>query len=158
MVTFFIVLFLLSPIFVSSSNIFLISIRIFVGIISFLFFLYLSIVWILALVISVIEEDCYGIKAIAKGGRLIKGNRLNGFMLNISFSIISSSLFLCFMKINKPNKGVINQIIMSIFLVIISSLFNLLLVVAYTVLYSHCKKNHGEEEVELDGSFEYSKV
>ncbi|WMV36458.1 hypothetical protein MTR67_029843 [Solanum verrucosum] len=155
---FFIVLFLLCPISISSSNIFLFSIGIFVGIISFIFFLYLSIVWILALVISVIEEDCYGIKAIEKAGRLIKGNRLKGFMLNILFSIISSLLYLCYLKINKPNKGVINQILMSIFLVIISSLFNLLLLVAYTVLYSHCKKNHGEEEVELDGSFEYSKV
>ncbi|XP_049412782.1 uncharacterized protein LOC125875790 [Solanum stenotomum] len=155
---FFIVLFLLSAISISSSNIFLFSIGIFVGIISFIFFLYLSIVWILALVISVIEEDCYGIKAIEKAGRLIKGNRLNGFMLNILFSIISSLLYLCYLKINKPNKRVINQILMSIFLVIISSLFNLLLLVAYTVLYSHCKKNHGEEEVELDGSFEYSKV
>lgn len=156
---FFMVLFLLSPILISSSNIFLFSIGIFVGIISFLFNLYLLIVWMLALVISVIEEDCYGIKSIAKAGRLIKGNRLNGFMLNILFSIISSLLYLSYLKINnKPNKGVIDQTLKAIFLVIISSLFNLLLLVAYTVLYSHCKKTHGEEEVEFDGNFEYSKV
>ncbi|KAL3362712.1 hypothetical protein AABB24_012162 [Solanum stoloniferum] len=106
---FFIVLFLLSPISISSSNIFLFSIGIFVGIISFIFFLYLSIVWILALLISVIEEDCYGIKAIEKAGRFIKGNGLNGFMLNILFSIISSLLYLCYLKINKPNKGVLTR-------------------------------------------------
>lgn len=154
----FIVLFLLSPILISSTNIFLVSIGIIVGIISFLFFLYLSVVWILALVISVIEEDYYGIKALAKSGRLIKGNRLNGFIFNVLFSIISSLLSLIYLKINKANKGVINQTINSIFLVIISSFFNLLLLVAYTVLYNHCKKNHGEEEVELNGTFEYSKV
>lgn len=154
---FFMVLFLLSPILISSRNIILFSIGIFVGILSFLFFLYLSVVWKLALVISVIEEDCYGIKSIAKAGRLIKGNRLNGLMLNILFSIISSLLYLIFLK-TRPNKGVINQTIKTIFLDNISSLFNLLLLVAYSVLYSHCKKNHTEEEVELDGNFEYSKV
>lgn len=155
---FFIVLVLLSPILISFSNIFVFSIGIFVGVISFLFFLYLSVVWILALVISVIEEDCYGINAISKSGRFIKGNRLNGFMINILFSTISSLLYLSYLKYNKPNKRLINQTLDSIFLVIISSFFSLLLLVAYTVLYSYCKKNHGEEEVELDGNFEYSKV
>ncbi|KAK4337588.1 hypothetical protein RND71_042075 [Anisodus tanguticus] len=152
---FLIVLFFLSPILISSSNIFLYSIGIFVGIIFFLFYRYLSVVWILALVISVIEEDCYGIKAIANAGRLIKGNILNGFMLNILSSIISLLLYQSYLKI-KP-KGVVNQTLMSIFLVFSSSLFSFLLLVAYTVLYSHCKKNH-KEEVELEGNFEYSKV
>ncbi|XP_018622118.1 uncharacterized protein [Nicotiana tomentosiformis] len=153
----FIILFLLSPLLISTSNIFLFSIAIFVGIISFFFFQYLSVVWILALIISVVEENYYGIKAIAKAGSLIKGKRLHGFILNVLFSIVSLLLYKSYLKMNLGAKGVINQTLVSLFLVNFSSLVSFLCLVAYTVLYFHCKKNHGEE-VELQWNFEYSKV
>ena len=52
------------------------------------FISYLSVVWDLAFVVSVLEEKC-GIDAIGRAAELVKGFKLSGFFLNIVFGILS---------------------------------------------------------------------
>ncbi|XP_052198369.1 uncharacterized protein LOC127805656 [Diospyros lotus] len=50
--------------------------------------IYLSVVWILAVVISVIKEGCYGMEALGKAQKLAKGKQLQGFALSCVFVIL----------------------------------------------------------------------
>ncbi|XP_038700768.1 uncharacterized protein LOC119997678 [Tripterygium wilfordii] len=52
---------------------------------------YLAVVWTLALVVSVLE-DKRGIEALGKAAQLVKGMKLEGFLLNLVFTILSSGL------------------------------------------------------------------
>ncbi|XP_010278080.1 PREDICTED: uncharacterized protein LOC104612385 [Nelumbo nucifera] len=45
--------------------------------------LYLSSVWIVGLVVSIIEDGCYGLEAIGKAEELMKGSRLQGCVLTL---------------------------------------------------------------------------
>ncbi|KAJ7979529.1 Polyadenylate-binding protein 1-B-binding protein [Quillaja saponaria] len=50
------------------------------------FYMYLAVVWNLALVVSVLEEK-YGFEAIGKAGQLVKGMKLNGMFSLMAFTI-----------------------------------------------------------------------
>ncbi|XP_071911356.1 uncharacterized protein [Coffea arabica] len=154
----FLVLFVASPVMMFFSNsmeevFFTIYL---VGIAAYIVYLYLSITWILGIVTSVIEEDCYGIQALGKAGDLIQGMKIQGFVLNMMFALLSVVVFQGF-RIIRGHKWLVNQTIFGLFLVNVSCLLRLSQFVGYTVLYFQCKKKHGEE-IELQGEVEYTKI
>ncbi|GKD32139.1 hypothetical protein Tco_1242917 [Tanacetum coccineum] len=51
-------------------------------------YVYFSVVWVLSLVISVLEE-CSGIEALGKAARLVTGKKFEGFLLFISINLLS---------------------------------------------------------------------
>ncbi|KAJ9550942.1 hypothetical protein OSB04_014987 [Centaurea solstitialis] len=63
---------------------FLIILLVFLGILIITLYLYLSVVWGLAVVVSVVE-DSYGISALGKARELVKGKMVHGFLLNLFF-------------------------------------------------------------------------
>ncbi|XP_073132505.1 uncharacterized protein [Henckelia pumila] len=115
----------------------------FAAVVFLIFYLYLMVIWELAIVVSVLEEGCYGMVAMGKASELVKGQRLKGYMLNLSFLLLSLILFAIYQVIYRL-KGPSSAIICGLFLVGFSYLVKILQVVAYTVLYFHCKKQHGE--------------
>ncbi|KAL3535309.1 hypothetical protein ACH5RR_003770 [Cinchona calisaya] len=146
-----------SPMLVFSGTFFR-PIAILIGGIAYVFSLYLSVVWVMALVISVIEENCYGIKALGKAEALVKGKKLDGFIINIGFNLISLILFQGFRSIIGEKWMGTHMTVFWLLLVNWSCLQMIFLLVTYTVLYFHCKKHHGEEVELLQGSFSYSKL
>ncbi|KAK6127020.1 hypothetical protein DH2020_039236 [Rehmannia glutinosa] len=74
---FFVVLLLATPLLMYRNKAAL-SVASLLGIVAFVFYLYLSVSWALAIVVSVVEESCYGIEALEKAGALVKGKRLIG--------------------------------------------------------------------------------
>ncbi|KAL2537258.1 uncharacterized protein Fot_18649 [Forsythia ovata] len=91
-----------------------------------------------------------------KAATVIKGKRLHGFMLNIFFNLLGLIVVQGY-RIILGEKGLLNLTIYGLFMMVFSSLGNLFLSVAYTVLYFQCKKIHGEE-IELYRSIEYTKL
>ncbi|OIT28476.1 hypothetical protein A4A49_59613, partial [Nicotiana attenuata] len=120
------------------------------AILSYIFYLYISTVWILALVVSTVEEGCYGIIALGKAGKIIKGNEMKGFILNSLFNLLALMIFQATLIVH-------NMIIMLI-MVNACCLLKVFQLVAYTVLYFDCKKNQGDEIIELQRSIDYSKI
>ncbi|KAL7228036.1 hypothetical protein ACSBR1_022832 [Camellia fascicularis] len=154
---YFFVLVLLIPLVVFCDHPFTLkAISISFGIVALIFWTYLSVVWVLALVISVLEENCYGIGALGKAGGLIKGKRLHGFALNFFVLLASIVVVQCSRMIRDP-KSLSTQMIIGFFLTVFSGLVTMFHYLTYTVLYFQCKKTHGEE-IELQASMEYSKV
>ncbi|KZV27406.1 hypothetical protein F511_02515 [Dorcoceras hygrometricum] len=129
-------------------NIVTIVIVIFLVIVAFLFYLYLVVMWLLAIVVSVVEEGCYGLVAMGRASQLVRGQRLKGYMLTLFFILIHLIITLVYIKIS-GNKVPSDSLVTELLLEIISPLVSIYQALAYTVLYFHCKKQLGEE-TEID--------
>ncbi|XP_057514454.1 uncharacterized protein LOC130796163 [Actinidia eriantha] len=110
-----------------------------------------------AVACCVIEENSYGIEALGKASELVKGKRLLGFALNFLFTLIMALVGCGFTMIRNDQKWVSTHIVIVFLLIGFNGLAMMLLYMSFTVLYFQCKKIHGEE-IELQGSLEYSKI
>lgn len=137
---------------ISFRNIF--SVAVVFGVIASLFLMYLDVEWILALVVSLMEENNYGILGLGRAGVLIsrtEGKKVQGFILNLFFYVLSLIFSTGFIAIF--GKKVItgkNQTAFWIFTLVLSCLINMFRLVTYTVLYFHCKKQSDAEEILLE--------
>ncbi|KAF7153805.1 hypothetical protein RHSIM_Rhsim01G0010200 [Rhododendron simsii] len=134
----------------------LIPIIITLGFFAWIFYMYLAVVWKMALVISVIEKSCYGIQAFGKAEGLVKGKRLHGFTLSLLCAVILVIISQSF-KVRPNQQSVSTQIICGFVTTAFNSLVAMVYLLSYTVLYFQCKETHGEE-VELQERIEYSKI
>ncbi|XP_024965698.1 uncharacterized protein LOC112505889 [Cynara cardunculus var. scolymus] len=119
-------------------------------------FLYFSIVWVLSLVVSVLEE-CSGLEALGKAERLVKGKKLEGFLVFLLPTLLSFVFFQLSTKMNVVEQSELTRAILEFFLTSCMCLLGIFVFQAYTVLYFECKRNHGEE-IELQGSVEYGRI
>nr|XP_043619671.1 uncharacterized protein LOC122591468 [Erigeron canadensis] len=120
-------------------------------------YLHFSVVWVLSLVVSVLEE-CLGIEALGKAGRLLKGKKLDGFFFNVLINVLVYPLSHVLSKLTMVKES--ELFLTSFWLFLVMGCICLIITFAlqaYTVLYFACKKNHGEE-IELQGSVEYTKI
>lgn len=131
-------------------------VAILLGIPAFIFYLYLLVPWALSIVVSVVEEGFYGMEALGKAAALVKGKRLHGFLLNIFYSLVVLIISQGY-KMILHNKGFVNLAICGLLLVSAFCFVKIFMVVAYTVFYFQCKMDH-DEEIELQGSLEYTKL
>ncbi|XP_020549613.1 uncharacterized protein LOC110012001 [Sesamum indicum] len=121
---------------------------IFLRITASIFYLYLSVAWALAVVVSVVEEGCYGMEALGKPAALAKGKRVQAFLLSVSFNVVVYVILAAY-KMILGHKGLINPTMHALFVVSVASFTMIFLVIAYMVLYFHCKG----QRIELHGSF-----
>ncbi|XP_073132204.1 uncharacterized protein [Henckelia pumila] len=136
-----------APVFIYP-NIVTILITSILAIAAFLFYLYLVVIWVLAIVVSVTEEGCYGMVAMGKASELVKGQRLKGYMLTLFFILLNLIIAVVYLKIS-GNKIPSDSIVCGLLFEILAPLVSIYQTVAYTVLYFHCKRQHGEE-AEID--------
>lgn len=116
-----------------------------VGFFTAALYLYLAAVWTLGLIISIVEDDCYGLAALSKAGELIRGRKVQGFVLMLLLTVIAVALYLVQGFIPFAFCLVIDLMVISLLLLV--KLFALLV---YTVFYYECKKSHGEK-LEMHG-------
>ncbi|KAM7508391.1 hypothetical protein LguiA_018844 [Lonicera macranthoides] len=81
------------------------SILIFLSTLALILCLHFAVVWILGIVVSVMEEDCFGFEALGKAGRIVKGKRFDGFVLNLWWNLIMLILYEVGLKLNKCKKN-----------------------------------------------------
>eukprot|EP01018_Ginkgo_biloba_P012395 Gb_08949 [translate_table: standard] len=108
---------------------------------------YLSMVWQLASVISVLEEK-YGLRAMQKSKDLIKGKRVTCLVLIFVYCIIGAVIGRSFGTGVLPGfrngAGIASGIINSIILVTVLCFANLIGLLTQSVLYFVCKAYHHE--------------
>ncbi|PIN22081.1 hypothetical protein CDL12_05206 [Handroanthus impetiginosus] len=127
-------------------------------IVSYIFYLYLSSVWIMSIVVSVVEEDGSGIEALGKSAKIMKGQKIDGFLLNITLHLVSLAVYLCSKMISGEKYWVWDTKITVLVLANGSCLVNIFTFVAYTVMYYRGKERRGQE-IELNlSNFEYTKL
>lgn len=122
------------------------------GVFAYIFYLYLSSVWIMSLVVSIIDEESCGTEALGKSAVIMKGQKWNGFLLNIVLNLVSLGVYL-------GSKMVRSEKICGLVLVNGSCLVRIVTFVMYTVVYYRDKERYGQE-IELNGSsnIEYAKL
>ncbi|XP_023753611.1 uncharacterized protein LOC111901973 [Lactuca sativa] len=135
-----VVFFLSSVIFMEFYILFAISIPYIFG------FLYLAIVWQLAIVISVLES-CYGLKAMIKSMDLMKGKRRLALMVSfLLYGLLGSVVFmyLALVVLDAAELAVVWQAAIGILCCVLLVIMFLLIMVIQTVLYLVCKSHHRE--------------
>ncbi|CAA7022192.1 unnamed protein product [Microthlaspi erraticum] len=141
---FFIILF---PLLVFSSSLYSLAAKF--GALWILFVLfqsYLAIVWLLSMVISILEET-YGIQALGKAAKIVKGMKLKLFLVNLFFGLLSFGLAQIVMLVDLQRSLAVT---FTISLVLVTSIFALSMfqLVTYTVAYFQCKDVESLKDVE----------
>lgn len=122
-----------------------VAVFVFIAILYFIGFVYLTLVWQLASVVTVLE-DSYGIQAMMKSKELIKGKMVLSllifFMLNVSFILIR----VLFKKVvvNGWKLGSVDRTVYGVLCFLLLSGLFLFGLVLQTVLYFVCKSYHHE--------------
>ncbi|XP_043711018.1 uncharacterized protein LOC122659924 [Telopea speciosissima] len=114
------------------------------ALLGFLLSQYLAANWVLGLVISVVEEGCYGLEALGRAAEIIKGKKLHfqGFIINLIFALICGTI------LGVLGYKFITSLLVARRLVILLVIVNMLCLVkifyfmVYTMFYLHCKKIH----------------
>ncbi|KAA8522793.1 hypothetical protein F0562_009216 [Nyssa sinensis] len=108
-------------------------------------YLYVSSVWMLSLVVSVVEDDCSGLKAIDRAGELMKGKRLRGSVLMLLLILTGGIIYIASsIMMKKVGKGNWTHLVFGIPRIWLLCLVKLFMFVAYTVFYHECKKGQLE--------------
>ncbi|KAL8222981.1 hypothetical protein R6Q57_020380 [Mikania cordata] len=123
------------------------TVLIILAIVFFTLYIYLSVVWILGMVVSVIE-DCYGFSALGKARDLVNGKRVHGFLLNLLAILVMLVIVAVGSKFS-PAMPIVVGVIQTLLIVVIG-MFQLM---AYTGFYYQCKNG-----MTKSGGLEYSRV
>ncbi|KAL4295924.1 hypothetical protein GQ457_12G010010 [Hibiscus cannabinus] len=107
--------------------------------------LYLTVIWHLASVISVLEE-AYGFNAMVKGKNLIKGNIWVAVLIFLTLGIVASSLQLAFQSLvmQGSDSSMSIRVVYAILCLFLHSMLTLFGLVIQTVIYFVCKSYHHE--------------
>ncbi|POO03308.1 Transmembrane protein [Trema orientale] len=128
-----------------------------IALLAALFYLYLAIVWTLAMVVSVLEEKS-GIQALGRAEQLVEGMKIKGFLLKLVFGALYYVL-LQLLRITTSGKKSTATIVCIWLLVVNSVCFvKMFSLTVFTIFYYECKKTHGEEVSETQGRVEYNKA
>ncbi|KAL6995734.1 hypothetical protein U1Q18_005868 [Sarracenia purpurea var. burkii] len=107
-----------------------------------------------SLVISIVENDSSGAKAIEKARRLVQqGRRIQGFFLMLILSAVSFPIYVLFYVTTTDNDDEIGGLARFAFIFIATVLFclvNSFTFMVFTVFHFECKQNHGEKSVETE--------
>ncbi|KAI3686095.1 hypothetical protein L1987_79765 [Smallanthus sonchifolius] len=109
-------------------------------------FMYLTTVWQVASVVSVLESS-YGIKAVIKATDLMKGKRITALMISFMLSQFLVGVVYFFMALvvyNEADLVPVWQVMIGIICGILLVILFLVVMVTQTVLYLVCKSHHLE--------------
>ncbi|CAL5328446.1 unnamed protein product [Camellia sinensis] len=115
-------------------------------------YLYVPAIWMLSLVVSIVEDDSCGLKAIDRAGELMKGKKIKGcVMVLLTSCVIFGITFVIMRNCNLANQASLAILISRAF---ITCLLNYFMFVMFTVFYHECKNIDDEAAAEGDlGSY-----
>ncbi|XP_042495011.1 uncharacterized protein LOC122074228 [Macadamia integrifolia] len=108
--------------------------------------LYLGMVWMVGVVVSVLEDGCYGMEALGKAEELMVGRKLQGYVVTLVLGLVLVlvSGFVGYeagdVKISAKFGAGLHFMLTNII-----CLWKMYGAMVYTLLYFECKKIHGEE-------------
>lgn len=108
---------------------------------------YLSLIWQLASVVSVLEESFYGLKAVVKGKNLLKGKLVVPGLIFLVLNILVGVLQRCFdvVVVNGGREyGMVERVWFGILILVLLLVLLLFWLVVQTVIYFVCKSYHHE--------------
>lgn len=107
-------------------------------------FVYLNIVWQLASVVSVLEEENYGIKAMVKSINLIEGKRRVTSFIFLLLVLFYGGIMIVYQIFLPDGWNLAFQLVVGIPCLVLLTFLFLFSLVIQTVIYFVCKSYHGE--------------
>ncbi|KAI3805495.1 hypothetical protein L1987_27928 [Smallanthus sonchifolius] len=145
--TFFLLPFLVPSLVLFDHPIILFTVLIFLAILFITLNIYLSVVWSLAVVVSVVE-DSSGFSALGRAKELVKGKRGHGFLLNLFFIFVMVVIVVIVSKLS-PAMPIVAGVIQTL-LIGVMSMFQFM---AYSGFYFQCKNG-----MMKSGGLEYKRI
>nr|XP_043629615.1 uncharacterized protein LOC122600902 [Erigeron canadensis] len=133
--TLFFLPFLVPTLVLFDHRVILVTVLTLLAILFITFYIYLSVVWSLAVVVSV-NEDTYGLLALGKARELVKGNRVPGFFLNFLCLLVMGFIFVFGSKLSPSMPIIVGNI--EFICIGLVSMFQFM---AYSGFYYQCKNN-----------------
>lgn len=122
----------------------------------FIFFLYASVASGVASVVRVLENGCEVKEAMERAEKLVEGQRLQGFLVNLLFSILGLiGLMSLWMVLGDLGSVSLNLTVYTLFFMNFGSVTMIFGNVAYTVYYFRCKE-YQNLKVQQFGNFNYT--
>ena len=125
--------------------------RVLIAVMAALLYIYLTSVSTLGLVVSVMDDECYGAKALEKAVKLSRGRKLQGFFLMLILELLSIPIYILFYVASSSDDddgedevGAVTDFGFGFIATILFCLVNMFSYVVFSVFYSECKKNSGE--------------
>lgn len=116
---------------------FLIALTAIVAVLGLIFYLYLTVVWSVSVVVSVVEDGCYGVEAIVKTTRTVRWRWPQGASLILIMSVMT---ILVSMVCERVGVHFVAYIVATVALSIYERAISV-------VFYFDCKRIKGEEEM-----------
>ncbi|XP_057984696.1 uncharacterized protein LOC131169499 [Hevea brasiliensis] len=108
--------------------------------------------WALALIVSVMDEDSCGVKAVGRARKLIAGREVQGWFLMLILVVISVPICVVFYVTlthdDDDELGAFTQFAFGFFATVILCQAKFFTFVVFTVFCYECKQGHGEMESE----------
>lgn len=144
---FFFMPFLIASLLLTDHPIILIALQFILAILFITFYLYLSVVWSLGVVVSVFE-DTYGLSALGNARDLVRGKRVDGYLLNIFFNLVVFAILLVGAKLSLAM-----PLVVGLFQVVFVGVMSMFQFLAYSVYYYRCKNN-----MKISGGSVYTQI
>lgn len=110
-------------------------------------YVYVSSLWTVSVVVSVIEEGVGGLKAIGRASELMKGKRFQGSLMMVLFTIAYSSVHLMANALTNYNLSRSTQLAITIpFTNGLYCWLQLLMFVMFTIFYHELKTGHDDKQ------------
>ncbi|URE19540.1 hypothetical protein MUK42_10553 [Musa troglodytarum] len=131
-----------------------------VGLLAFVavvWYLHLMTLFFLSITVSVVEQDCYGVRAIARATELIKGSKWAGVGIIITSSIVAIPIVVVYATayVFIP-LSLWSQLGEGLVYILAIEVLSLFVCAAFTVYYYECRRNHGEVTPDMVGNVVYT--
>ncbi|XP_059636228.1 uncharacterized protein LOC132278461 [Cornus florida] len=139
------ILILLGFVWVMSKGVYLILLTVAVVILGTCCYVYIASVWMLSMVVSIVEDDSSGLRAIDRAGELMKGKRIQGCVIMLPLTLIIGAIYRTPLgMIEKIDKITFTPMIIRIAGIWLICVVKLFMFVVYSVFYHECKKAKDE--------------
>lgn len=137
----------------------LITSGIILGLAGLILYLYLSILWSVSVVISVVEDGCYGLEAISEAGEIMTARRKQGIKLVLIEFVILGVLYAVYynVKLHISPSMESNMVVEAVYVAVgvLACMFEL---AVSMVLYCDCRRSKDGKTMATEGGFVYASV
>ena len=149
----------LAPSFMLNVSIASVILDLFLLLLALLFSIYLATVLSLSTVVSVAEEGCYGVDAIGRATKLIKGKKKQAISITLLYYLLVCAIYAVQrMVVASSPLSTTTQVVGGFVHVALLTALTLFALSAFMLFYHECKKSHEGDTIALTGDFVYSSL
>lgn len=141
-------------VFSASGSVALITSGIILALLGLILYMYLVMVWLVGVVISVVEDNCYGLDAISKAAEKVRGRRRQLALLMLIVFVIPGVPFGAYNAAN----GYVPSPVMTLVTAAVGVLVSMFATATVMVFYWDCKRSNGGDgsAMMINGGFMYA--